>query len=148
MTVRVLNLEKARGCHASLIHLLTEWEARGTHDVLIADALGFPAGGLRTDVLEQHKAFMDGLTKARTLGETPHGRGAALDVWPVGFNPHRDFKSQPTMETLFRAFGEFAEGLGFRWGGRFASFKDLPHVEVADWLSLPYPPPLIGAPNA
>lgn len=143
MSAKVLNAELAIGVHPSLVALLEAWEQHGTHDVMVAHGVGFPAGGLRTDVLAQHKAFVDGLTKARTLADTPHGRGAAIDIWPVGFNPHRDFSTQPGMEDLFRDFGEFAEGMGFRWGGRFGGFGqhgDMPHVEILNWHSLPYPP--------
>ncbi len=140
MSAYVGHIERALGVHPSLLALLEDWNRFGLHDVVIAGGEGWPNGGLRTDVLEQHKAFVAGLTKARTLADTPHGRGAALDVWPRGFNPHRGFDTQPDMPDLFRVFGQFAEDRGFVWGGDWASFQDLPHVEIADWRHLPYPP--------
>ncbi len=147
MSAYVAHIERALGVHPSLLALLEDWNRLGSHDVVIAGGEGWPNGGLRTDVLEQHKAFVAGLTKARTLADTPHGRGAALDVWPYGFNPHRGFDGQLDMPALFRVFGQFAEDRGFVWGGRWDFHTpgstlsgDYPHVEVADWRHLPYPP--------
>ena len=146
--VLVQRRELAAGVHPQLQALLDDWNANGTHPVRIGDN-----GGLRTDSLIQQAIAASGLSKATNLATTAHGRGAALDVWPVGFNPNASFASQPAMMALMQVFGEFAEARGYKWGGRWqikftpeqkaglAPPGDWPHVEMPDWVALPYPPP-------
>lgn len=151
---RVGHIECADGTHPGLRALLRAWCDAGTHDVDVAPASTdwTPPGGLRTDESEQAAAASSGLSNATTLATTPHGRGCALDVWPVDFNPRRGFDTQPGMEQMMRLFGEWAENQvvtvdgvtsTFTWGGRF-SRPDLPHVEIKGWQHLPYPPPAYG----
>lgn len=142
--------ELARGVHPDLQALLDAWEREGWFPVTIGSGtFGGIAynGGLRTSAVAQAKTAGAGLSKASTLASTPHGRGAALDVWPVGFDPARPFSAQPQMQQLMQAFGEFAERRGLVWGGRWKNFMspgaevagDWPHVEVPHWASLPFP---------
>jgi hypothetical protein len=130
----------ADGVHPAIRALLDAWEREGTHIVVIGGGGSWPSGGLRVDESSQAAAAAAGLSSAATLATTPHGRGAALDVWPEGFNPHRSFEEQPGMRELMVVFGEWAEAKGFAWGGRWAK-PDMPHVELRDWRSLPFPPP-------
>ena len=136
----VLNVERAAGVRPELRALLDDWAREGTHPVLVA-----PDGGLRfgaADAAKQAAFFASGASKAATLADTPHGRGAALDVWPVGFAPGKTMDSQPTMRARFQVFGEWAERKGFTWGGRWKSFGvdgDAPHVEIPNWRRLPMP---------
>lgn len=138
----VHNKDRANGAHAELRKLLEDWEREGTHEVTVA-----VDGGLRwgLDAEQKQKGFFDaGLSKAATLKQTPHGRGAALDVHPVGFNPNAGFDTQPGMREKFVSFGTWAESKGFTWGGRFGSFGkdgDLPHIEIKNWATrFAYPP--------
>lgn len=139
---RVYNRERAEGVRSELQDLLLAWEQYGTHDVQIATN-----GGLRTSQAVQAQLAAEGGSNATSLRQTPHGRGAALDVWPVGFERYVNGTWQAVPEELraqFEAFGAFAEGRGFVWGGRWRSAKfpngDQPHVEIRGWQSLPYPP--------
>lgn len=132
--------ERADGVHPALQALLDAWEREGTHVVVIGGGEDWPPGGLRTDALGQAAAAAVGLSGAMTLQQTPHGRGAALDVWPEGFNPRQSFEAQPGMRELMVVFGEWAERKGYAWGGRWTK-QDFPHVELRDWRSLPFPPP-------
>lgn len=84
--------------------------------------------GLRT--FEQQQALYDQgrtkpgniVTKARP-GQSFHNYGLAIDVAPfVNGNP--DWKS-----TLWDRIGELGESIGFSWGGRWKTIKDLPHFE-------------------
>jgi hypothetical protein len=155
LSSRAGHRENLRGVHPALVWLYDKWGAEGTHDAVIApgDDGNWPyPGGLRTDASSQADAAAGGLSKATTLEQTPHGRGAAIDVWPKGFDPHRGFNvagQLPGAELLMRAFGEWAEvqvhpdGWRYRWGGHFG---DEPHIELLDWESLPFPPPDYGAP--
>lgn len=136
--VFVYHRERADGVHPQLQQLLDAWAREGTHNVVVADYPG--PGGLRTDEAEQQELHADGLSGAASLIDTPHGRGAALDVHPEGFDPHRGFGSQADAELRLRAFGEFAERYGFVWGGRWSK-PDMPHVELPNWRALPFPPP-------
>lgn len=140
----------ARGVHPSLQALLDAWELEGWFPVTIAHGTYGPityVGGLRSSASQQASTAGAGLSRASTLASTPHGRGAALDVWPVGFDPTKPFSAQPNMQQLMQAFGEFAERRGLVWGGRWVNFKpagaevagDWPHVEVKNWRSLPFP---------
>jgi hypothetical protein len=152
---RVGFIEHATGVHPALRGLLGEWNRVGGHTVVVApgDVASWPyPGGVRTDEAGQVAAAGAGLSKATTLRDTAHGRGAALDVWPDGFDPHRGFDTQPGLEHLFRVFGEWAEAQSvqvggdvwnFTWGGRWKK-PDLPHVEIFGWRSLPFPPPFYG----
>lgn len=144
----VFHRERARGVHPDLQQLLDDWAQSGTHDIVIAGGNGWPNGGLRTKA-EVDAAHAGGLSNATDLSQTPHGRGAALDVWPVGFVPSKSFDAQPGMQDLMKAFGDFAVAKSLVWGGRFSGTYsptstvsgDWPHVELANWTSLPFPPP-------
>lgn len=137
---RVQNRERAAGVAPELSALLDAWELEGTHQVQIGGGPSWPYnGGVRRDAAAQAAAFAAGLSNAQQLSDTAHGRGGALDVWPAGFNPNRGFETQPGMEQLFKVFGQWAESKGFVWGGRWST-PDLPHVELRNWRSLPFPP--------
>ena len=140
-SARVLNRDRARGVLPDLLALLDAWELEGAHTVTIA-----PDGGLRTDAAKQAGYAASGNSNATTLEQTPHGRGAALDVWPTDF---ADYVSGPwtdvpeAIKAKFEAFGVFAEQRGLVWGGRWrgAGFAngDQPHVELQNWRAYPYP---------
>lgn len=139
---RVLNRERAAGVDARLLELLDAWEREGEHDVLVA-----PDGGVRKDAARQAQLAAGGASNASTLAQTPHGRGGALDVWPVEFEQYvrGSWDAVPrAVKAKFEVFGGFAEARGFTWGGRWrgATFPngDQPHVEVKNWRQLPYPP--------
>lgn len=149
---RVRARERAAGVLPELLALLDAWEAEGTHDVIVA-----PDGGLRTDAALQATYASTGGSEASRLEDTPHGRGAALDVWPVAFldyvpkalggNAARwaTWAEVPdSVKVQFRAFGDFAKKRGLVWGGdwRSSTFPngDQPHVQLRDWRSYPYPP--------
>jgi hypothetical protein len=132
---RVQNRERAKGAVAALQAFLDWWDANGPFAILVA-----PDGGVRTDAAKQAMYYEQGNSKARTLEETPHGRGAALDLWPVGFNPRLKLEAQPEVKAKFETMGRIAkEQFGLTWGGDWG--WDFPHVEVKNWRrSLPYPP--------
>ncbi|PZR07086.1 MAG: hypothetical protein DI536_28945 [Archangium gephyra] len=150
----VLHLERARGVHPDLRALLDEWAKHGSHDIVVA-----PNGGVRTDEKLQAQLAAGGSSKATTLRSTPHGRAAALDVWPVSFLPYvpaanggtgKRWVSWENLPELvrreFHVFGLFAETQGFEWGGRWRDevFKtgDQPHVQMKGWKTMPFPPPV------
>jgi D-alanyl-D-alanine carboxypeptidase len=153
---QVLRRERARGVHPQLHALLDSWAAEGTHDVVIA-----VNGGVRTDPALQSKLAAEGFSAATTLKLTPHGRAAAVDVWPASFLEHVPVANGGTakrwstwaelpdqVRAEFKAFGIFAEERGFKWGGRWIGKSypngDQPHVEIANWQRLPFPPPIYG----
>lgn len=150
---RVLMRFRAARVHPSLSALLDAWELEGAHRVVVA-----PDGGVRGDAARQAQLAVQGLSNAGDLASTPHGRGAALDVWPASFLPHvpvtagglaarwTPWEKLPNEVKLdFQTFGLFAEARGFTWGGRWRSATfpngDQPHVEVKAWRTLPFPPP-------
>ncbi len=129
----VLKIDRAEGCRPELRKLLSDWVEEGSHDVIVAEDGGYRVGPEAE--AKQETFFATGMSKARTLKETPHGRRCAVDVWPVGFNPHRSFDDQPGMRDKFLLWGRFVESKGFKWGGRFKSFGDgdMPHCEIPAW---------------
>lgn len=149
--VRVVGREYLRNVRGELVALLDAWEREGTHDVEVpapqkTAAMGLPPAGAREGQAAadlQLSAYLSGASGARTLDDTPHGAGAtfeaeAIDVWPVGFNPRVAWDAQPAdVKAKFLAFGVFAEGRGFVWGGRWRGARfpngDQPHVETKDW---------------
>jgi hypothetical protein len=145
---RVFNRERANGVHPRLQELLDAWTREGTWNIVIGGGSGFPNGGLRTQE-EVDAANAAGNSRATDVSQTPHGRGAALDVWPEGFSPFLSFADQPDMQDMMQQFGEWAESHGMVWGGRFRGVYgsdpsitgDWPHVELPQWVALPYPPP-------
>lgn len=140
---QVLNRWAAEGVHPGMQALLDAWENEGWFDVEVGTPFaGFPGGGLRlpSDAAGQAKACQEGLSNACTLADTPHGRGAALDIWPVGFVPTKTYAQQPGMLEKMQEFGRWAASKGWVWGGNWSN-PDYPHVELKNWRALPYPPP-------
>lgn len=136
---RVQNRERAAGAHPDLQAFLDWWAANGPFPILVA-----PDGGVRRDEAKQAEFYARGVTKAKTLAETPHGRAAALDLWPVGFNPVVKLEKQPDIKAKFEEMGRIAKSqFNFTWGGDWG--WDFPHVEVKNWRRLPYPPPAVAA---
>lgn len=139
---RVQQRQRAAGCLQPIQDALDAWEREGTHDVLIA-----PDGGLRVDEEKQARYAAQGNSNAATLEDTPHGRGAAADVYPVSFLPHlqKRWEDVPASVQLeFATFGRFCEARGLVWGGRWRGKTfangDQPHIEIPNWRSLPFPP--------
>lgn len=131
----VQNRIRARGAHPAMLRLLDLWEQEGWFPITVA-----PEGGLRTDAAKQAGYCKAGLSNACTLDQTPHGRGGALDLWPVGFDPRIPLDQQPEIRDAWQLFGAWGEAKGYRWGGRWTSPVDYPHFELGYWSQLPYPP--------
>jgi len=133
----------ARGALSQPLEAFLDWWAwNGPHDVLVA-----PNGGVRLVESVQEQFAATGQSNARTLASTPHGRGGAVDLWPVEFEAmaNRLRWDQVPAETRdrFRIQGEAGEAFGLRWGGRWASATfpngDQPHIEDPNWQALPFP---------
>ena len=152
--MRVHNRERAKGVNPRMLQLLDKWEAEGTHEVCVA-----VHGGLRVDQAVQSALSAGGMSAATTLKRTPHGRGGALDVYPLSFLPFVPVANGGTarrwgawdelpqqVRDEFKAFGVFAEKHGYKWGGRWVGHDypngDQPHCELIDWQKLPFPPPI------
>lgn len=131
----VQNRIRARGAHPAMFGLLDLWEQEGWFPITVA-----PDGGLRTDAAKQRRFCETGVSNACTLDQTPHGRGGALDLWPVGFNPKISLDQQPEIKEKFQLLGAWGESKGYRWGGRWTKPVDYPHFELGYWAQLPYPP--------
>lgn len=133
MVRRVWHRQRAAGVRPELIAFLDAWDSYGEAPFPVVVC---PDGGLRTDEAKQHALFVAGKTKAETLANTPHGRGAAVDVAPYRLVKGR-YAPDFSVKDDFRIIGEFAEALGLVWGGRFHGFFDGPHIQIRDWRSLP-----------
>jgi hypothetical protein len=139
VTVQVLNIERASGCRDELKDMLDQWKIHGSFDITVAEDGGYRFGPAAERVQEHF--FSVGMSKARTLEDTPHGRRCAVDCHPVGFVPSKSFAEQPFfgMREKFKEWGLFVELCGFVWGGRFGGFGrdgDMPHAEIPHWRTL------------
>lgn len=151
MGAKVFNRSRADRVNAKLRAFLDWWEKNGTFDITI------PKDGTVRTQAEQEALYAQGRTKpgkiitnASNVLTTAHGRGGALDVYPVRTSAlglvlriYTGDESDPAdrAEAMkrFRLFGEAAERFGLTWGGRWKSPVDSPHIEVTDWKSLPAP---------
>ncbi len=157
--MKVHHIERARGVQPRMLVLLREWEKRGPFEIMV----GFH-GGLRVEPAVQAMLSGGGFSAADSLKKTPHGRGGALDLWPVSFLEHvpRSWGGTAKQWTAWRdlpqlvrdrfaIIGVFSEGLGFKWGGRWVGKSypngDQPHHELADWGRLPFPAPVYEFPS-
>lgn len=129
---RVRNVDRAAGVDGRLLAFLQWWDKNGPFVITV----GNDNAGLRTDEAWQAAAYARGVSGAKTLSETAHGRGGALDVY--GYEPGDGWKLALNDRAKFTAIGEAAEKHGLKWGGRFSKF-DGPHIEVPDWRALPMP---------
>ena len=110
-----------------------------------------PTGGVRTEA-QQAELYAAGRSKAKTLAETPHGRGGALDLYPARVTAGRvagiylPTDGAASLERFAR-YGELAEAHNLIWGGRwlkaFPPHGDCPHVELPSWRDLPFPPVIV-----
>ena len=135
--------EKLADVNPLFRNLIDEWKtAKQTFPIQIDD-------GLRKGVeaeLAQKSYFAKGMSKAKTLRETPHGRGAAIDIRPVSFTPAMERLAWPDVpekvKTEFYIFGLFAENRGFKWGGRWRNatfpYGDQRHIEIVGWERIPF----------
>ncbi len=164
MSAQVLHEERADGALEPLRQLLQLWKIHGTHDVEIPEEGGYRFGPI--DEARQEELFRTKQSHARTLQETPHGRRSAIDMRPVGFNPHRGFDHASNFGMLEKFLAQVAfidkygPALGIRSGAHFKNMGplgDLPHFELCDWVSRRFPsgdlvvvlvPPAPGAPHA
>lgn len=127
----VRHMERLMGVDERIWKSALEWSAAGPFVITVA-----PDGGLRTNPTWQAQMFLGGKSKARTLEETPHGRGGAADFYPLEKGRLVLDVDDPRWEQL----GVWFEARGLEWGGRWDRFKDKPHVQVPRWTSLPFPP--------
>lgn len=134
----VLRRDRANGVDQRLQDFLDWWEGYGPFPLTV-----MIDGGVRTDEAKQAQFFATGVSGAKTLAETPHGRGGAMDLYPTINGEIRGLLYDPDQEeaaTYFRQMGALAKEHGLKWGGDWLRRKDLPHVEVPDWKELPFPP--------
>ncbi len=146
----LLNVERARGVRgAKLLALLRKVHAEGLtfNGVRYSVTVGVD-GGVRTNARQgelyaQGRAQLsDGswvvtdaskvVTNARTVGQSKHGSGDAVDLWVVlpDGAPLLYPKQAPALfEGVYRALGELGESVGLTWGGRWTTLVDRPHFE-------------------
>ena len=151
--MKVHRLELLRGVHPRVLELPRQWIKRGPFEIFVA-----MNGGLRISEKVQAGLSGTGMSAAATLRKTPHGRGGAADLCPLGFlaftpvsygGTAKRWASWDELPQLIRdqftEIGKFSESLGLKWGGRWVGKSypngDQPHHELADWGRLPFPAP-------
>lgn len=156
--MKVHRLQLARGVHPKMLELVRAWSAEGLFEIAVAKH-----GGLRADESTQTILSGSGMSAASSLKQTPHGRGAALDLVPLSFLDHTPsnfggnakrwtaWNDLPEkIKNQFLVIGTFSEKRGFKWGGRWLGRSypngDQPHHELPNWGALPFPPPAYAFP--
>jgi peptidoglycan LD-endopeptidase CwlK len=106
-----------------LANLVPKVRTPATYLVIAARNAGVPLiiTSSRRTTWEQVRLYLAGRT--RTLNSA-HLRGEAFDIDVVGWQ--RDAIPTP----FWDAVGEYGEGLGLAWGGRFKSIYDPGHFEL------------------
>lgn len=146
MTATIDFLEYADGVLDPLQQLLNLLMLEGEGEWTIPEHGGYRYGPI--DEAKQEELFRTKQSKAKSLKQTPHGRRAAVDLWPKGFNPNRSFEHPSNVGMLerFKYWGAFVDkhgpALGIRWGGHFNGFGqygDMPHCEMSDWARRAFP---------
>lgn len=149
--MKVHRLEFARGVNIKMLDLVRQWAKNGPFEIAVAKY-----GGLRTNESDQALLSGGGMSAAKGLIKTPHGRGAALDLCPLEFlsfvptafgGTARRWTSwdglPAEVREKFTVIGKFSEALGYTWGGRWVGGAypngDQPHHELKGWQSLPFP---------
>lgn len=137
-----------------------DWALHGPFPIVIP-----PTGGHRIDEAVQEALYAQGrtspgprageegypdlgltVTAARTLAETPHGRGGAADAEIAVVKNGRVIATltdvrNPKIRLQYEHFGLLAEEHGLEWGGRWKK-KDMCHVQVPSWRDIPMPTPI------
>lgn len=147
--MRVFHLDRLALCVPAIRDFFLWWDMHGPFPLTIP-----PDGGLRSSEKHQARLFEAGATKAKTLADTPHGRGAAADAYPAVLDRTGHYVTAIRIDTrdtrtqdMYRQYGEAAERAGLVWGGRWKSIVDLPHVETPSWRLLPFPPKSLEKPT-
>lgn len=164
ITLRVFHFNRVSGCDPRIIAFFGWWNVHGPYSLTVPEL-----GGMRSDALAQLNLWRQGretpgphagepgypplgqiVTNAKTLFDTPHGRGKAADAYPAILDPTGTFvvgiksnDKDPQTLLQFAQYGALAEAHGLEWGGRWAK-PDRPHVQCKNWRD-PSPPPN-GAP--
>lgn len=125
--------ERLVGLDARLQRFAIWWSESGPWAATIP-----PDGALRTDGAHQAELFAAGRSRAATLDQTPHGRGAGLDLAPAILDDSGTVVIGTSDDwALLTQMGQAAEAWGLVWGGRWASLRDGFHLEVPDWRARP-----------
>lgn len=154
LVTRIYHRERADGVLRELQSFLDWWQQSGPFPIMVGEN-----GGAR-DTATQDRLYAQGRTAPGAVvthasGTTsPHTRAAALDLWPVNAAGIPQFKVgvfsngqwvgtadhplDPEHLARYMEIGRLAKAHGFEWGGDWsAANKDLPHIEVRGWASLP-----------
>jgi hypothetical protein len=151
----VFHLSRLAGVEQPVLSFFLWWGKKGPFPLTIP-----PDGGLRTNELVQYGLYAKGrtapgphagengfpelgltVTNAKTLADTPHGRGAAADAYPAIVVKNKviairdNIHDSQTLE-LFREYGRLAKNAGLEHGGDWPQ-ADWPHVQIHSWRSLP-----------
>jgi len=108
---------------AHLANLAPKIRTPATYLIIAARNVGIPliVSSSRRSVWEQTKLVLSG--RSRTLNSA-HLRGQAFDVDVVGW------KREALPTAFLSSLGEYGEGLGLTWGGRFRTLYDPGHFEL------------------
>ena len=155
MILKVYNFNRLAGCDVRLIDFFSWWQTHGPFPVTIPEF-----GGKRIDEQLQTEYYAKGrttpgphagepgypelgltVTGAKTLKDTPHGRGGAVDSYPAIISS--DYKvtailnneKDPKTLEMFARYGSLAKTYGLEWGG---VWKDYPHVQCPNWREISF----------
>lgn len=124
--------------------------AAGTHPVVRESALAMVDKaydeGINVQISEGHRSYArqnelyaQGRTKPGKIvtnargGQSWHNFGIAVDFFLTN---HDGSKALWTVNSKWRRAAQIGKSFGFNWGGDWTSFKDYPHLQMNDGLSM------------
>lgn len=86
---------------------------------------------------EQNKLYQQGRSRPGNRVTNAKG-GDSFHNWRVAFDfaPLKNGKIDWNDVDLFKRCGEIAESCGLEWGGRWTKFRDFPHCQYTQGLTL------------
>lgn len=73
------------------------------------------------------------VTRAKHATDSPHGRGAAVDLVPI-IQGKPDWNAR----AYFAEMAEIGREMGVAWGAKFEGLADWDHYEILGWRAIPF----------
>jgi peptidoglycan L-alanyl-D-glutamate endopeptidase CwlK len=115
------------------LHSEVRWRAEKLKEACVAALTPILIYSTLRTFKEQEVLYAHGRTKPGQVvtnarpGESFHNYGLAFDAIPILESGKPDWENREKIRIL----GELGESIGLQWGGRWPTFKDYPHFQMA-----------------
>lgn len=94
---------------------------------------GYRSNTRQTELYQQGRTKSGNIVTNARAGQSYHNYGVAVDYF---LTTHDGSKAIWIVNNDWRRVASIAKSYGFEWGGDWTSFKDYPHLQMTDGLSL------------